>query len=187
MNFIGIDPDTKNTGICFIGGDGKILRCECARGVNFRGLARAIRMVLDQRVWERGACVRGPFIVAIEDQEIAYSSRQGVNPRSMIPLAQAAGMAFALSCACLDLAEIVLVKPQAWKGSVDKVTHQGRVFDRLRLSYVAKKDYCIPAVPVPGADFPPSMWKHVADAVGLALWAYDQWVFANKIEKYRNK
>jgi hypothetical protein len=189
--YVGIDPDTKATGIVVLV-EGRLRYVACVRADDLQGMASMVSWTIKKIgsfVHALGSAHSAS--VTIEDQEIAYSSKSGANPRSMIPLAQVAGMAFGIAASQRKLGDVQeFVKPVVWKGSVKKHVKQGWVFDRLGISYrvtTGKEPYCVPTVTIPGADFPEGCWKHVADAVGIALWAYDRDVLKERMEKARQR
>jgi len=113
----------------------------------------------------------------VESQEIAYTARQGMNPRSMIPVAHVAGGVAAMFNAVYSPSIQYLVKPQFWKGSVRKGIHQARTLAKLGWSYevIGSGDdkYCRPlnTPPVSGAEnLNKGDWKHVVDAIALGMW-----------------
>lgn len=113
----------------------------------------------------------------VESQEIAYTARQGKNPRSMIPVAHVAGGVVAMFNACYSPSIQYLVKPQAWKGDVPKGIHQARTLSKLGWKYetIGSGDdkYCRPTE-LPDVSCADRLnkgdWKHVVDAIALGMW-----------------
>jgi hypothetical protein len=185
--YIGVDPDCGSTGIALLQ-DGRLDKVFCARYHPAISMALAISLTVRDIGSYLYAFTRiCECQLIIEDQEIAYSARIGVNPRSMIPLAQVAGMAAgAASYGLTD--DIEFVKPSVWKGSVPKHVQQARTFEKLGIPFWTtdgNEPYCIPTVAIAGADFPDGLWKHVADAVGIALWAYERDMLKERMERAR--
>lgn len=143
----------------------------------------------------------GGIHLCVESQEI-YAGKTK-NPRSILWLGQVAG-ALLLGLRALfedRLGPCLFPPPQEWKGSIPKEAHQGRILKKLgwewevrgskRRSQKARTKpllqkhsstgYCVPKLTdaikaIPGAsDLKESDWKHVVDAIGLAVWARDQW------------
>lgn len=181
---LGFDPDLSRPSAAAVDEAGRVVAVWCGRtpdGPKDRKVERAIETVENWPV----ALLGGDFVLAasaaVEDQEVSYTARTGASPTSIIPLAQVAGAAFA-GCG-LPTGPAVMVKPGQWKGQVPKGIHQARICTRLGWPYRlagGKEPYAVPDAPVvrsvPGADaLNDGDWKHVLDAVGLALWSRDQW------------
>jgi hypothetical protein len=185
--YVGIDPDCGSTGTAILQ-DGRLDKVLCVRPHSALSMASAMSlMIRDIGSYIHLFGKRCECSLVIEDQEIAYTSRSGKNPRSMIPLAQVAGMA-AGAAPYLLTNNIEFVKPSVWKGSVPKHVQQAKTFAKLGIPYrvtTGKEPYCIPTVAIAGADFPDGLWKHVADAAGIALWAYERDLLKERMEEAR--
>ena len=101
------------------------------------------------------------------------------NPQDIVVLAAAAGVVLNAACARWPQATASFVLPEVWKKGVPKRIHQARILSRLGVPYTAKgtksDGYCVPHWPegrAPlGADkLNMSDWKHVVDAIGIAVW-----------------
>ena len=175
---LACDPDTHHSGLALVRlADGKPVWVGCAHSTGKTGddtVIAQIDAIGEISIGGPGTHPGGMFAaVIVESQEIAYTARQGKNPRSMIPVAQVAGAAMAqlrIRTACF---ENYLVKPQAWKGSVPKHLHQARTLAKLGWAYEQGKEYSRPTdkPDVAGAELlNPGDWKHVVDAIALGMW-----------------
>ena len=97
----------------------------------------------------------------------------------------AALAAFGLTARCL--------KPHEWKGSQTKLANQAAAYRKLGIDFDImggkdpKKQYCVPDTAWCDEHFPDirrSDWKHISDAVAMALKDYDDYVKEKRMEKY---
>lgn len=204
---LGIDPDLDTTAFAFVNAN-----TSC---VELVGVARPATRVVGRKA-ERmvaaivkalssvtsGGALLKPFHAAIhaaveghrilrvvvEGQQIYQGVRQ--RPDDILRLAQVAGAAAGVATHLAGATQLLMPRPQEWKGSVPKPIHQARVLERLGWPYERKgpapkrtmgkvehAGYCVPtSVPTDVAlyDVRPSDWKHIVDAIGLALWGVDQ-------------
>lgn len=176
MFFIGIDPDMHTMPIVRMG-----------RGLFEVGILRVSTSLvgLDAVKAMCGECHKvvdsGNFatIACVEAQEIYRG--QTKNPRDIMHLAMVAGAAVSRFIHC---AEMYFPRPAEWKGQVDKLAHHYRIAGKLRWDVVktkGKKPYLY--VPDKFPHLRQSDWPHVFDAIGLAMWAEEQYNF--KINKTR--
>ncbi len=160
--YLGIDPDTKTTGLALVGPEGlvavKLARAKGQYAVDrLPGMAAAI----EEAVRSLGNLVDGDLVVAIELMHIRPHER---NPNSIINVQAVAGMAIS-STVLLDAdAKILTPIPSKWKGTVPKPIHQKRL---LAAEGIDMDD------PIFGV-IPKSMRNHVVDGIGLARWAEKQ-------------
>lgn len=172
---LACDPDTHSSGLALVRvHDGQPLWVCCIQSKGKTGDDAVVAQIeaFDIRRIQVPAGIVG---VVVESQEIAYTAKQGKNPASMIPVAQVAGAAAARLSMWFRPRVLMLVKPQAWKGSVPKKIHQARTLSKLGWRYETLSDYCRPypneTVDVLGADqLNPGDWKHVVDAIALGQW-----------------
>jgi hypothetical protein len=143
------------------------------------------RLLFDLPDWLDLCGVRAdePVVAAVEGQRlVAAAGRRHARPEDLLRLAQVTGGAMASVQGSLDRARLLVPKPQEWKGQVPKQVHQARTLRALGLDPVkhgsGASGYCRPSVepsPLLGSQGAFSVrgsdWKHVCDAVGLALWA----------------
>jgi len=178
---IGVDPDTQCTGIAAVQFD-----------MNGKPRLYGAWVVKSERALMAGiyaqACLSGrldlgvyPAHVAIESQDLVYTAKQRISPQSMIPLIQVTGAYLSSMMARWSTAEFKLVKPREWKGQQPKKINQARTFNKLGIEYKmmgGKDPYCVPTkFPLLDGMEPwinvknDGDWKHVSDAVGIALWS----------------
>lgn len=176
MIVLGIDPDTKNTGVAIVDehkihavgvlsirdqkltGD-EAVRAMCRRLRDLRGVWVGIDIVIDKWV--------------VESQEVYKGLKQKAKPADMIRLAQVAGAAMAQ----LPPENGLCPTAGVWKHTVTKGASQGRALQHygIPFDFVSAKDGCRPipgaTLGIYGADtISPAQWKHVGDAIALALW-----------------
>ena len=155
MPFIGIDPDTKATGVCiWQPGSPPEMFLVRARGRlaadRFEGMARGLRSRL-------GMKYPGDVVVAIEWQHIRPRER---NPNSIMGVQAVAGMALAAIAPVAT--EIHLPIPSKWRGTQRKEVMQERFLRQAGLDADSPEFHGIPG----------SMRTHVIDALGLVQWLY---------------
>lgn len=158
--FIGIDPDTKATGIAMVGPE----------GVQMVGLARAKGRYAVDRLPEMAQSIDeaiAPMMAYLGDKRVAielmHIRPHERNPNSIINVQAVAGMAIA-SARLRGAVEILTPIPSKWKGTVPKEIHQKRI--------LAAEGLDIEAPVFEG--IPKSMRTHVVDAIGLARWIEKQ-------------
>lgn len=120
-----------------------------------------------------------PDILVVEGQQIYEKGK--AKPDHILQLAQVAGGVFSHCLGRWPRAESYLPRPMQWKAQVPKRVHQARVWEKLGFEtsghghtqhgYSSPKD---------GGKIPTygrvtrSDWKHIGDAVGLALWGIEE-------------
>lgn len=173
MICLGIDPDTKNTGLALVEAH------DCAPiGIGFRVLHVAVASakgatVQDRLVrlaYEMGLSLETALAgydvdrVAIEWQKLRPRGER--NPNSIVDLNGVAGMCVQ-ACVSFMVSDVLTPIPADWKGQVPKDIHQKRILSQVDLTADLEG--------VPGADSLTKTQKgHVIDAIGLALWAGKQ-------------
>ena len=114
---------------------------------------------------------------AVEAQEI-YRNKTP-NPKSILLLGNVAGAALAAMAVAGQV--VYFPEPKEWKKQVPKAIHQGRTYSKLGIGHTRVGDergYCLPEESWRSMFFPhvkKSDWKHVGDAVGLALYAREKY------------
>jgi hypothetical protein len=161
MRVLGIDPDSKFLATALVL-DTKILEVNCfiVRGSfpDFYSFC----------VCDFVKSMSSITHVVIEGQQIYAGSK--AQPNDLLKLAIISGM-WAGACAQIfPKAQIIIPKPREWKGSIDKATYQARMYHKLGWGYEKCKGYSIPVHPTVGHHLSNNEWKHVGDALGLALW-----------------
>jgi hypothetical protein len=108
--------------------------------------------------------------LVMEGQEIYPRSK--ARPNDLVRLAFSAG----LLAGRLGRKDVIIAIPKEWTGGVRKDVRQARQYKRLGWAYEKDraKTYAYPTDPPIGKDLPKGAWKHVADAIGLALWGEQQ-------------
>lgn len=167
---IGVDPDSDTT--AWAVADRSTLY---AVGI-VRGGLREMVVGL-----EAAASPWGPQIAVVEGQTIYPGSK--VAPNDIVKLARFAGFAAGILAAVHSL-PVLIPMPFDWKGQAPKEINQARTFAHYGILYEVRGGrsgkYCVPsgcakAAKVKGASsLNNGDWKHVGDAVGLALWGARQ-------------
>ena len=165
MIALGIDPDTKATGMAVvsIGAVPKVLYVATAPVKTTLSVEERIRIMNAIVSMELGSFPYGIAVerIAVEGQE--KYPRDRVRPNDLIHLAQVSGMAAAHAQLAYPLASLWIPTPRTWKGQVPKNVHQKRILGQLGLTEKLE-----------GVEGAQGMTKtqrgHVIDAIGLALW-----------------
>jgi len=172
MLAIGMDPDTKSTGIAAVqsfNGGFQIVQVALVRAKGRKAADRRIEMALGLISFAFN-CLYKPTAIAVEWQHIRPGSEK--RPNDILNLTGISGMCVA-AAAQLNSEHLFTPIPSEWKKQVPKHIHQARVCSRLHIttelrSTEGEKNF------IPGAeDIPASMRSHVIDALGLAVWALD--------------
>lgn len=196
MLTLGIDPDLHNTAVALVR-DGRVEYVEVIRVDKKLKDADAVKaMCIEIGRWERNEPLFDPESVmgialdalVVEGQEL-YRGQTG-NPADILRVGQVAGAA--VGCFSGDLhymaGQAYLPQPKEWKGNVPKKIHQARICKRLNWPCDARADYVVPrtgevcGLPDISRHLKAADWKHVMDAIGLALWGEEQ---ALKAERRR--
>lgn len=172
--FIGVDPDLHATGIAVMHEE-EVVHVTVARiPAAFRGLGASLRMIHEVGIAAKALLSHGYLgngivsVAMIEGQTINF--RQTANPASILPLSYVAGGA-AASLLHHGLREVHLVEPRTWKGQVPKPIHQSRILKQLGWEHSRTKTHAVPDDPPVGRGLKSAEWKHVIDAIGLAMYA----------------
>ena len=179
--FIGIDPDLHDTGIAVATLDEVLWVGTAHIKGKFKGhdaVLASIAKTFEVFWTEGGADVcqlsDNPDVhVWVESQRV-YERHQKANPNNLIHLAQVAGGVTHLIGQEYDSAN--LVYPQDWKGQTEKYINQKRTYEHYGWKskvvdhYKSKSQwYSFPVGDSFDLDY--GAWKHVGDALGIALWA----------------
>lgn len=175
MLAVGIDPDTKATGVAVVQAFNGGLQIVHVGLVRAKGRKTSDRRVEMARNLQRDLCrlylniSYTPTAVAIEWMKLRPKGEK--NPNSIVDLNGISGMCV-VACQQLGAEHVFTPIPSEWKGTVPKSVHQKRVLRRLRLT--SDLTYEESGNPIPGSEkIPASMRTHVIDALGLACWALD--------------
>lgn len=177
MIALGIDPDTKNTGLAIVRafpmGTFKVIYVATApvkASLPVQDRIRLMGLAIEEALM-KFPCDVGvgePLIdlvtrIAVEGQRVYPQGK--VRPQDLIHLAQVAGMAAAIAQQDFRLGSVCLwiPEPVQWKGSVEKKVMQRRILARVDLTEKLEG--------VEGAAGMTKVQKgHVIDAIGLAMW-----------------
>ena len=178
ITVIGVDPDTKCTGFALVV-DGKATAVGVfdIRHLKVKGREAAIQMGADLSLFFQDISFT-PTLSVIEGQQIYRKSKADGNDLLLVALVSGA----AAGSAALNSQATVIPRPKDWKGQQPKGVNQSRTLDRLGWSYSFDgpkrpvRDVVIPEDVNVVGEIPPAHMKEVLDALGLALWGYDQCV-----------
>jgi len=182
--FLGCDPDTKYQAYATIDLDDNV-KAWVIRSKTSDELVQC-------KSHETIVPVDVPFLAVVEGQKI-YPPKNGKfdkksNPDSMIKLARASGIACSYLAKSPQCKGIGVALPQEWKGSVQKHAHQAQTLKKLGQTPIVKGSgdnrYCVPKDNF--LDLSMTEYKHVVDAIGMAMWLRDQYVWKLKKEKILN-
>lgn len=182
---LGVDPDCHNTAFAVVRNN-KLKSVSCtrvSRKIKGQRCAPYIYAGTKARTIRSRLCP--PLVCAIEGQTIRRGAgHETKNALSIVQLAICAGAALGGILANAPDCNIMVVDPVTWKGSIHKQIHQVRILKRLGWAYElvgnAKTGYARPCNPdnyrhICGAEnLRKGDWKHVMDAIGIALWLSDQ-------------
>lgn len=163
---LGFDPDTKTPAYAVVTLD-EILEVGILPN-ELRKFVVGMESVLRRYV---------PALAVVEGQEIYSGSK--VRPNDIKLLAQHAGIAVGHIATASPTTQITWPEPREWKQQQPKKVNQGRTFKHYNIGYVLSlgaEPHCYPsgcarAAKIANAGkLKQGDWKHVADAVGLALY-----------------
>lgn len=190
---IGVDPDTTKTAIALVsvGEKPQVVATYIVKQSGKRDRAATMAIIEQFYTFMQTCIASGAMLpsqeeivgIAVEGQEIYQGkgkdgkAKTG-NPKSVLALAPISGAIIALFRAMFPKVPIFFPAPKTWKGNRPKHVHHnhiGRVLGWEMKTVGQTYAYPVGENLVPLGD-PPSQteWKHVMDAVGLAIWAQDQ-------------
>lgn len=182
MIAIGIDPDTKSTGIGVVellpDGSYKALYATLARAKGRKASDRReamARALHDLRIpfYRQNHDVIG----VVEWMKLRPKGEK--NPNAIVDVNGIAGMCVS-NVIFMDPVKIYTPIPSDWKGTVPKKVFTNRILSSLSLT--SDLTYATGAV-VPGAEkMPASMRTHAIDGLGLAVWALKQYTYELKLK-----
>ena len=190
---IGLDPDSKNVGLC--GWDVReehnpdwVSSTHVERKHKGQQSAPAIFRECSTALGSAASlrCIIRPLIF-VEGQRIRRGQgAETKNAQSIVDLAFNAGAALGAALNVWPDCHVVVIEPQMWKGSMDKLIHHSRLLTQLGWTYEKLTEYCRP-IKGPLHDgirnktvterlgvVNPGDWKHVMDGLGIAKWGRDQ-------------
>lgn len=165
---IGVDPDTKNLAwavatrheILAVG----VIKSPSGQTCDMARYASAVLPGVVDR-WKVDMCV-------VEGQEFHHGGK--APPADILKLANVAGTIVGI-LAIASAMRLCVAKPSEWKGQTPKPINHERTFQHYGILCVREQGYCYPAgcakaMKIAGiGQLVKSDWKHVSDAVGLAL------------------
>lgn len=179
---LGIDPDCHNTALAMYSPGGEVTFLGVAKvDAAYKGQLAAPEMFGAVSEVVKPLWLTPQPLIVMEGQRIRRGGSATKNPQSIVELAAAAGVALGAVKALWPYAPVLWVEPQVWKGSVPKQVHQLRILSRLgwpgEKAGSQAKGYARPkkgSEPEVGKHISRGQWKHVMDAIGMALWGRDQ-------------
>lgn len=163
---LGIDPDTKYVALAMTS-ETQVLAVRSVKACP-DSILQALSIQIPDFVKAQALDSIWPLRIVVEGQKIYPGSK--VRPNDLILLAQVAGMAAGVCAAHFPDKELFIPEPSGWKGSVKKAIYQARLFHTLGWGFKKARDYAYPLKPSVGQCIPRGEWKHVGDAIGLAMW-----------------
>lgn len=198
-NFIGIDPDMHSMGVAVVtdidGVKPYLSHVACIKAKGETGGAAVVaisREVSDYWQAIGNDVISSCVAFAVEGQEMYLGKTK--NPRSIMFLAAAAGAALHELASQYPEAFARFPTPGDWKGQVPKQVHQMRAFNKLGIMALTrgttKSGYCVPDMTGQNVSIGGTLnigdWKHVGDAVGIALWVREQYIQSERKKELRN-
>jgi len=185
MNILGIDPDTKTTGLGVVVSGrpvhGKLV-CVPKRTAKWEVrrplMVRALNEAMSELRFKTPDAERIDIIV-VESQFIyppKGASKGTLRPNDILHLAQIAGAALAAAMEAYPTASVLVPTPKEWKGSTKKEAFTDALLKKLGLTPTARGLEFTGSpqkVRLPGTtSLSPKDATHVIDALGLARWAH---------------
>ena len=176
--FAGLDPGLDHIPFVEIDADEQVVNYFIARTPKDKGQSAANTAASMTAAAINGLPTLHHTLFAVEGQ-MAYRARPGMrhaDPNSLIRIATVSGAAIAAGTS--KGAVTLLPLPKDWN-TVPKHVNQARICTRMGWPYAkagsGTGQYCHPVdLSVLGEKISKSSWKHLLDALGLALWAKDQ-------------
>lgn len=177
--FVGNDPDSKHNAYAVVDRDGNVVDCWTISSKTSNEYEQ-VQEHLYSRV--RPSLDR-PFYAVIEGQQV-YKDDDKSNPASQIKLARASGISSFYLASHDECQGIHIALPREWKQQKKKAPHQMQIWKSIgeEPTLRAKNSY---ACPDKFMGMGPSKLKHVGDAIGLALWLRDQYLWNEKKNQFK--
>lgn len=180
ITYFGVDPDLRECAFAALNSVG-VLADVTFITVKPKGREAIVPMCGEVSRKARGWVAR--FVAAVEGQTLTYTKGHAL--QDVADIGVVAGAALGGFASNRNALAVYNPQPQVWKGSQPKHVNQARTFTRLGIPFgtaglkickdgiptCTKGAYCYPLTPMFGLK--QSQWKDAADAVGLALYAYD--------------
>lgn len=200
--YLGIDPDMHRTSVGVVDAKGKPIGgwvCKTPDKLTGREAlihqTRAIKDFFAETFPVEWADQMTAWMV--EAQELAYTAVQGANPRDIMMLATVAGGALAMCHGMFPNAVCGFPAPAQWKGTRPKAVHQAATYRHFGWNSIlvggkgkkAKEaKYAYPPNPDPFRGLDQILradWKHLGDALALAVAARKKYLQAHNIAELR--
>jgi len=179
--FVGCDPDSKYQAYATVNSDLSEVNAWTIRSKTSDELAQCLAHLAENR-----AELNEDFLSVVEGQKV-YAGDKKSNPASLIKLARSSGIACSYLASSSHCKGIRIALPQEWKGSKQKHAHQAYILKQLGEEPVLKGSgasrYCVPKKDFLGLT--QTEYKHVIDAIGMAMWLRDQYLWNLKKEKIK--
>lgn len=187
-HYIGIDPDTHDTSIAWCDAAGTPIGAAVVHVPKRKGVIRqdavlemlaALRIGLMRTI----PSVRLIETVAVEAQTLQRGGiKQHGRPQDIVILGNVAGCILGRLSLYVGVHRILFPTPEEWKGQIPKAVMQARLYTKLGWGYhmIGGNDrsvgtYAQPiAVPKGFEHISAGAWRHVGDAMLLAIWASKQ-------------
>lgn len=190
MMFLGCDPDMHSMAFAVVN-EHMAIMAVALRTVpsSFKEQDATLEMV--RVLYAKPLPWVGIFAGAVESQELYLSGpNRTQNPRSILHLGHVAGAA-AMAIVIQSVRTLYFPTPAEWKGSREKLAHHHHILQRTKQipseavrEMGGKEPYCTidtKLFPIPGAEaLNPGDWKHVLDAVGLAQYAAEKYLYEDR-------
>jgi hypothetical protein len=181
---IGCDPDLHNTAfaLCKDGVPQGAWVCHTPKRKGVIQHEAALEMILELDYFDIHAVqYNGVQCFAVEAQELQRTGiKQHKRPQDIVILGNVAGAALSRAVYMWSSAKAHFPPPSEWKGQIPKAVMQARLYGDLGWGYemVGKRpdfDYAVPKIPPSSfSNIKRAEWKHVGDAILLAIWAHKQ-------------
>gem|GEM_PF-2552943 len=181
MIVLGIDPDTKTTGVGLVNAGSPIYaQLVTVPNKTAKVNVRILQMIDQMESFLSNFRVEQPegasiAKIVVEGQRFRPGSP--VRPQDLIHLAQVAGSIAGICRALWPGVEIVMPEPTDWKGSIKKATFTRRILKDLGLTIGADGGLVFVGSPIklrlPGTTkLSKTDSSHPIDGLGMALWGY---------------
>jgi hypothetical protein len=175
--YVGIDPDTHTTALALIDTKNTVLAVDVVRADNLDDMVMAVSIIHGWLKVQFGneflrlTCV-------VEGQESYLGPGRHARVSDLLNLAYVAGACAGACYASPLVAKVLRPLPKEWKGTISKKQKQEHIARKLGWKWGERADYIMPAtdsyVPDLPAHIKPADWKHIMDAIGLALWGCEK-------------
>lgn len=155
---VGIDPGTKACGVGVLDAVSRLTAAKLIQGTSFALPLAVLDYVTEVR--RTGSDPIEPLRVVVEYPQAYLPGQQKGDQNDLIRLALVAGACAGMIKARFPYAEVELILPRAWKGTIDPDVFTHRIEGRLSPEEVARIERCAAG-----------LRHNVLDGIGLALHA----------------